>query len=124
MDSGVEADPPNTAPHPPLPDLVRQFANDGLALARAEMVLARVWLTPKIARAAITMALLAGAGVLAFLGAIALVVGLVIALAASLGPALAGLAVGGPAVIVAGLLAWLGFRRLIASIKPLLDRLP
>jgi hypothetical protein len=124
MTTGTNADTSNSPRRPPLSDLARQLATDGLALARAEIVLARVRLTPEITRATIALGLLAGAGILAFLGAIALVVGLVIALAVRLGPALAGLAVGGPAIAIAGLLGWVGLRRLVALIKPLLDKLP
>ena len=120
----MTADPASSPPRPPVPDLARQLATDGLALARAEMVLARVWLTPWILRGTVAAGLLATAGVLVLLGAIALVISLVIALSASLGPALAGLAVGGPAIALGALLTWLGLRRLTGMIRPLLDRLP
>ena len=122
MKTDVEA--PHATERLSLPELTRELASDGLALARAEFVLARIWVAPKIASATLALGLIACAAVIAFLGAIALVMGVVIALVLPLGPILAGLAVGGPAVTIAGILGWVGLRRMSALLKPLLEKLP
>jgi hypothetical protein len=124
MESGADGKGLTAAQSPRLTDLARRLAADGLALARAELVLARVRLSPEITRAAIATALLAAACVLGLLGGIALVVGLVIILLRPLGAGVAGLVVGGPAILIAGLLGWSGIRGLLAQLKRLRERLP
>jgi len=124
MKSGEKGETGRPMERLPLPDLARELATDGLALTRAEFVLARVWLAPKFARAKLALGLIAVAAGLAFLGTIALVMGLLIALAVPLGPGLAGLSIGGPAVTISGLLGWIGLRQLSALLKPLLEKLP
>jgi hypothetical protein len=61
--------------------------------------------------------------VLALLGAIGLVVGLVMALATLVGPGYAGLIVGGAGLATAGLMGLLGAHIVRGLLKPLLEKL-
>ena len=111
------------AQHMPLPDLARQLAHDGLALARAEAVLAKTRVAPKVGVAKFALALIGAAAVLALLAAIGLIVGLVMALATLVGPGYAGLIVGVVGLATAGLMGLVGAHQLSDLLKPLLEKL-
>ena len=107
--------------HVPLPDLARQLAADGLALVQAEARLARTRLAPKVGIARVALILIGGAAIIAFLAAIGLLVGLVIALSGLIGPFYAGLVVGGAGFATAGALGALGAHLISNLLKPLME---
>lgn len=102
-----------------IPALVSQLLHDGVDLARAEVRLARARLTIKLAEVKVGAIFLAAAALVAFLGLIGLVVGVVMALATLVGPGLAGLIVLVVALLIAGVLGWLGAKRLSAKPEPI-----
>ena len=111
------------AQHIPLPDLARQFAFDGIALARAEAALARARLAPKIAVAKIALSMIAGAAIVAMLAAIGLIVGLVLALSTLVGPLYAGLIIGGMGLAFAGALFLFGAHQLFNLLERTTEKL-
>ena len=107
----------------PVQDLARRLAHDGLAMARAEMELATARAAPKIRLAEVGLALILGGAVIAMLAAFGLIVGLVLALAALVGPAFAGLIVGGSGIALGGITALFGARLLSHLLKSLMEKL-
>jgi hypothetical protein len=108
--------PPKPAEEPgserPVGELVHQLLNEGKAYAQAEIKFAKTIAIAKVRALAFPSALLFAALVAAQSAITALAVGIVIALAKSVGPLLAGII--GLAIFAAGAggLAWYGLRRI------------
>lgn len=94
------------------PAVVSRVIDDAKEVARAEIALVKAQAFAKLAAYRAAAILFAAAGLIALLAAIGLVVGLILTLATQIGPGLATLAVVGVFLLVAGLLGWLGSRRL------------
>ncbi len=93
---------------PSAAELVKQVTEQTQRLIRQELALARLELSDSVKHAGIGAGMLAGAGLLAFLGVGTLIAVLVLALATALEPWLAALIVAGGLLALAGLLALLG----------------
>lgn len=102
-----------------VPALVTQLLHDGVDLVRAEVRLAKARAGAKLAEVKVGAIFLAAAALIAFLGLIGLVVGLVMALATLVGPGFAGLIVLVVALLIAGVLGLLGAKRLSAKPQPI-----
>lgn len=98
-----------------IPQLVTQLLHDGVALARAEVQLAKSRVSVRLAAAKSGIIYLAAAALVAVLALIGLVVGIVLALTPLVGGLLAGLIVLAVGGALAGVLGWLGIRRLTAK---------
>ncbi len=95
-----------------LPGLIGQLFEDALALARAEVRLAKSRAYDLLRRSR-TALLLLGCALMLVQGAIvALMMGFVLALAPIVGPAWAGLILLATAMVLAGLLGWLAVHHL------------
>lgn len=107
-----------------LPGLIAQLLQDGVAVARAEIRLGKARVTSRLVAARTGLILLVIAGIVALLSLIGLVVGLVMALAEVVNPALAGLIVMAVGLAIAGVFGWLGARRLSGRPVPAPDAHP
>jgi hypothetical protein len=107
----------------PLTDLARRLVQDGLGLARAETALARARIAPQVRTAKVAMVLLLLAAIIGLLSAIGLVVGLVLALSAHVGPLHAALAIGGAGLATAALFGLIGASRIRHLLKPVMEKL-
>ena len=107
----------------PLANLARQLVADAVVLARAEANVAKVRVAPKIRTAKFALVLMVVAAVVALLSAIGLIVGLVMALTAHVGPLYAGLIVGGAGLAFAGLVGIVAAQQLSGLLKPLMEKL-
>lgn len=113
MDTGERPVATETLPH-----LVARLTSDARELAQAEIGLARAKVADTVARYRNGAIFFAAAGVLALAALIALLVGLIETLATLVGPGFATLIVVGAVLVLAGVLAMIGKRRL-APRKPL-----
>lgn len=104
-----------------LGSLVGQAVEDGRAMVSAEIALYKARIAERLAAYKGAIILFATAGVLALCGLIALLVGLILAVATLIGPGLATAAVVLGVFAIAGLLGFLGIRRLA---PPKLDEVP
>ena len=105
------AEPGPPPPERPIGELVQELIEEGKAYAQAEIGLAKAIATAKAKALAVPAALFGVAIILALAAVVALTVGVVIALAKFLGPLLAGFV--GLLIFagLAGLLAWIGAKR-------------
>lgn len=98
------------------PELVSRVVDDAKEVARAEIALVRAQASAKVgglvARYRAVAILFGTAALLAVAGLIGLVVGLILTLAPHAGPGWATAIVIGATMVLAGLLGWLGSRRL------------
>jgi type III secretory pathway component EscS len=92
--------------------LIGQLCEDARALVRAEMRLAKSRAFAILRRSRAAIILLALAGCVAFASVVALMLGLVLALAPLVGAALAGLILLVAGFVVAGMLGWMAIRLL------------
>ncbi len=95
-----------------LPGLIGQLFDDALALARAEVRLAKSRVYDLLRRSRVALALLAAAFLVALGSVVALMLGLVLALAPLVGAALAGIILLVAGLLVSALLAWLAMREI------------
>lgn len=100
-----------------LAGLIGQLWEDGRALAHAELRLVKSKAFAVLRRSRTAIILLLVAAILAFASVVALMLGLVLALAPLVGAAFAGLILLAAGLGVAGLLAWMAMR-LIAGPEP------
>jgi membrane protein implicated in regulation of membrane protease activity len=99
-------------------DLIRRASDQVQLLVRDEIALARAELTGKAKSAAMGAGLLGGAGALAFYGTGALITGCVLLVALVLPGWAAALVVGGALLVIAGLVALIGVRRVRGATPP------
>lgn len=95
-----------------LPELVSRIVDDAKEVARAEVALVKAQALAKVAGYRTAAALFVAAYLVSVAALIALVVGLVLTLAPRVGPGWATAIVVAATFAVAGLLGWLGWRRL------------
>lgn len=95
-----------------LPELIGQLFEDALALARAEVRLAKSRVYDLLRRSRTALVLLASAFLFVQGAVVAVMLGLVLALTPLVGAALAGLILLVAGLAVAGLLAWLAVRHI------------
>jgi hypothetical protein len=95
-----------------LPALIGQLFEDALALARAEVRLGKARAYDLLRRSRTALILLIAALLLVQGAVMALMIGLVLALAPLVGPAFAGLILMALALLLAALLAWLAVRHI------------
>ena len=105
-------------PRPSLAELAQQLVDDTTAFVRAEVALYRAQAGRKALSAGIAVGLLGGALVLAQGAVFALLVGLIIVLAPSLGTGWAIVVVVMSAILIAAILAKVGIDRFIALLEP------
>ncbi len=98
-----------------LPGLIGQLFDDGLALVRAEVRLAKSRAYDLLRRSRVALGLLAAAFLVALGSIVALVLGLVLALAPLVGAALAGVILLAAGLAISGLLVWLAMREIGGS---------
>lgn len=98
-----------------LPGLIGQLFDDSLALARAEVRLAKSRAYDLVRRSRIALMLLAAGFLIALGSIVALMLGLVLALAPLVGAALAGIILLVAGLAIAGLLVWLAMRQIGGS---------
>jgi hypothetical protein len=98
-----------------LPGLIGQLFDDALALAWAEVRLAKSRAYDLLRRSRIALALLAAAFLIALGSIVALMLGLVLALAPLVGAALAGVILLVAGLGISGLLVWLAMREIGGS---------
>lgn len=92
--------------------LVGQLVEDARALLRAEVLLAKSRTLALLRRSRAAIILLAAAGCVAFASVVALMLGLVLALAPLVGAAWAGVILLVAGFVVAGVLSWIAIRLL------------
>jgi len=114
----VIADDMSEAARPTIADLFSRLAEQAGALARAEFSVYRAEAGRHALAAGVAAGLIAAAIVLAQGALVALLVGLIVLLAESLGTGWAIVAVVGGALLVAALMGWFGVRRVRAIIDP------
>ena len=116
--TSVEGAAPAAAVRPPIAALFQQLIDDATAFVRAEVALYRAQAGQKALSAGIAVGLIGGAIMLVQGAVVALLVGLMLALAAKLGIgwAIAVTVVG--SILVAALLIKLGIDRIAALIEP------
>jgi uncharacterized membrane protein YqjE len=95
-----------------LGELFSKLSQDTSTLVRQEVQLAKVELTEKVTKAGRDLALIAGGGLVAFLGALALVAALILVLSNWMAPWLAALIVGAVFVAIAAVLIITGLNDL------------
>jgi len=100
-----------------LPGLIGQLIEDARALARAEVRLAKSRAYALIRRSAMALALFGIAFMIAQAAIVALLLGLVLALVPAVGAVLAGVIILAGGLMIAGLLAWIGARILLAKLS-------
>jgi hypothetical protein len=106
------AEPGPLPPDRPIGELVHELIEEGKAYARAEIGLAKAIAAAKGQALALPAALFGIAFILALAGVTALAVGVVMALAAYIGPLAAGLVGMLTFLSIAGALGWYGYQRL------------
>lgn len=97
---------------PGVAHLVSQLTDDAKEVARAEIALQKAKVGEAVGRYKNAAIFFAVAGVLALTGLIALLVGLIETLATKVGPGFATLIVVGTVFVIAGVLAFIGKKRL------------
>jgi len=103
---------------PTIAALFQQLVDDGRALVRAELRLYRAEAGRRALSGGLAAGLIIGALTLAQGALIALLIGIMLALAPHIGPLRAVAAVSGGALVICALLVWLGLRQINRMIDP------
>jgi len=115
MASTLDPLPPE---HESVATLVGRLVDDSRSLVSAEVALYKAKANERIGAYRSALVFFAVAGVLALAALIALLVGLILSLATLIGPLLATIVVVGIVVVIAGILAVIGKKRLAAPALP------
>ena len=102
---------------PPIGDIFGRLIEDADRVVRTELRLHRARLFDRLAQSRGALAMLIVGGVIGQAALGAMLVGLILTLSPRLGAGIATLVVVGVTVLIAGLLFWIGARRLSAAIK-------